>query len=184
MIIAAYGFLKAGWSLANDLIVRVFGIATYRPVPNLGTPEACAAYLLKNCEYTGDPGNGAVDLEIPAERLQAAMDRGHEAFKRLPVDCDDYAVWAVKALTLIGADARLFTLRCRINVGDIRNPANWGHHVIAVAMYKGRSVAIDTNGFHELPNALPSTLCSVWSSIYASRGYRYVEAVETANPFA
>lgn len=188
MIVAAYSFLKAGWSLANDLIVRALGLASYRPVPRYPTPEAAAAYLLAHAIYTGDPANGAVDFSIPAERLQDAMERGPDAFKRLHVDCDDFATWAVKALALMGYDARLITLRCRLGIG----PENWGHHVIAVATGQGRTVGIDTNGFRELPDNQPATLCRVWSDLYKAvrlpdgriASYVYVEAVETANPFA
>lgn len=180
MIVAFYTLMKAGWSWLAD---RAAGNVARRPVPRYNSPEAAAGFLMTNCVYTGDPGKGAVDYSINPDRLQAAMESGPEAFKRLHVDCDDYAAWAVAALRLMGADAHLITLRCRLDMSKPWEESNWGHHVIAVAAYKGRFLAIDTNGLRDLPDVQSKTLCDVWSAIYASRRYVYEEAVVSANPF-
>jgi hypothetical protein len=56
MLVALWNFLKAGWSRANDQIMRGAG---RRPIPSFVSPEAVGAYAVARFKYQGDKFNGA-----------------------------------------------------------------------------------------------------------------------------
>lgn len=173
MLVQFYNALKTWWSNLNDAIMRG---APRRPVPFFLSPEAAGGYLFAHARYTGDPGNGVADFFLHPERLQAAMEQGDAAFAGLSVDCDDFASWAFFALRQMRD--------CTPTIYTLRDAGLVGSHVITVYRQGGKCGAIDTSGHRLLPNLDPDTLCRVWSEMYASRGYRYVEAVVTPNPFS
>lgn len=172
MLIPFWNALKSAWSRVNDAIKAPEPRA---PIPSFPTPENAATYLLAHSRYTGDPMGGAADFYLHPNRLQAAMNAGPEAIVRLAVDCDDYATWAHQALLTIPECApQLFTLQ---------DGNGWGHHVVCAYRWRTRCGVIDTNGHRILPDLRPETICSVFTALYASRGYRYVAAVPTPYPF-
>lgn len=172
-IAAIYLAAKSAWSRAWSWLNPS---APRRPVPRFGTPQEVSQYLMDHAVYTGDPGGGAVDFYTPPEVFQAAMEAGKVAAARLSIDCDDYAAYAFAALRQIpGCSPQMYTL---IDAGLV------GSHVICAFYGPGALVgAIDTNGFHTLPDLLPNTLCKAWTAIYAREGYRYIDAVPTPFPF-
>ncbi|MEK9723943.1 MAG: hypothetical protein VW405_10750 [Rhodospirillaceae bacterium] len=177
MLVEFWNVHKALWSLVYWL---TFGTVTpTAPVPTLATPEEVGVYVLR-LGYTGDPLAGVIDFTHAPEVLAGGIEYGTAG--RLAVDCDDVAVLAYACLKRIkGVSPQLVTLR--------DESGRFGHHVICVYHRVGQPYgelqrgAIDTNGWRELPDATPETLCRVWSDLYASRGYRYVDAVHTPFPF-
>lgn len=176
MLVSLWNTLKSGWSRVNDAIMRG---AARRPVPRFVSPEAVAAYLAARCEWTGDPLGGVADFNLHPYRLQAAMEQGREAVKRLHVDCDDYATWAYLALlTVPGCEPRIVTLLDgNVKLND------WGTHVVCAYTLAGRHGVIDPGGLRMLPDLSESTLCRVFTDAFAHRGYRYVSATHTDYPF-
>lgn len=176
MFVELYNTLKTGWSWAND---RFLWGRDRRPVPTFDSPEAASAYLMTHADYTGDGPNGVLDFYLHPERLQAAMEQGHEAVKRLMVDCDDYATWAYAALRQVpGCTPLMYTL---LDAG-----MRFNHCICVYARdtAHGRQYgAIDTNGHRPLANIEPATLCKVWTGLYGSQGANYLSATPTGYPF-
>lgn len=171
--VIAYLDLKRGWSVAND----AFTLGAPRaPVPRFGSPaEAAAYYQQKGNPYTGDPAWGALDFYTDPRRLQAALEAGPDAVKRLFIDCDDVAGWYHAAVRQMpGYTSHLVTLIDERIVGS---------HVICVYQGPGGAGALDTNAHRPLPDLNEATLCGVWSNIYAGNGYRYIGAIATPYPF-
>lgn len=171
-MIALWGIIKSLWSRVNDAMM---GGAARAALPSFTSPDAAAVYLMEHALYTGDPGGGAADFYLHPKRLQAAMNAGPDAVKRLSVDCDDYATWAYQALlTVPECVPQIFTL---LDAGLV------GSHVVCAYRWGLLSGVIDTNGHRYLINIEPDTLCSAFTDVYASRGYRYIAASPTAYPF-
>lgn len=170
----AYLDLKRDWSVANDRFL--LGVPR-APVPQFNGPAAAAAYYQhqKGNPYTGDPIWGVLDFYTDPRRLQAALNAGPDAVRRLFIDCDDVAGWYLAALRQMpGYQAHIMTLIDERIVGS---------HVICVYQGPGGCGALDTNGHRALPNLDEATLCEVWSSIYAGNGYHYIGALATPYPF-
>ena len=177
MLIQAYNLLK---NLFSVIIDGVYGGVPRRPVPVFSGPMAANTYLQINCKYTGDPGKGIIDYSTNPEVLQAAMEAGAKgnkdaAFANMHIDCDDYAAWAYAACHKIPG--------CLGNIYTLLDSGLVGSHVIFVGFYKGGYFAIDTNGYRVLPDNTETTICRVWSTIYAGNGYKYIQAVITPFPF-
>lgn len=168
-IVQAYTAFKNLWSSIFDKVYQV----GRSPLPSFSSPGDAGGYLIRNAKYTGDPGNGVVDFDTRPEVLQFAMEQGlisgrDRAFTGLFIDCDDYASWAYAVCRNIpGCNVQIYTL---VDLGLT------GTHVICVGTWRGLYFAIDTNGYRTLPDLKVTTLCNVWSEIYKSRGYRYIEA--------
>lgn len=172
MFVNLYNALKAWWSAVNNGLKLG---APRAPVSAFATPAEVGAYLMAHAAYTGDPLGGAADFFLHPERLQAAMNEGPEALKRLSIDCDDYATWAYAALSKVpGCEPRIYTL---LDTGLV------GSHVVCAYTWRFRCGVIDTNGHRELPDLSERTLCDVFTAIYRTRGYRYVSATVTPYPF-
>lgn len=170
MIVSLWNNLKAGWSRVNDWLMRYHG---RHPVRSFVSPEAIGSYLLLNAKYKGDLIGGALDNYTHPERFQYAMDTGD--YGSMPIDCDDYAAYAYKALqTIPGCEPQMMTL---LDQGLV------GSHVVCVYRLGNQFGVIDTNGHRTLPSRDAATLCQTFTDIYASRGYRYVSATPTTYPF-
>ena len=173
MIVEFWNLQKMLWSLTHFL---TFGmVQPYAPVPTFASPAAAAAYLGERFVYTGDPLMGVIDFTVNPTRLQAAMEDGPEAVKRLALDCDDVAAWAFVALRQMGATPTIYTLK--------DSSGKFGHHVVTAYVWRGEQGVIDTNGHQVLRDVAPATLCYVFTDTYRRRGYQYTEAVVTACPF-
>jgi hypothetical protein len=174
--VIAYSQGKNAWSFVNNLAAMLTKPESGRAeLRRFDTPEAAATFLAERCRYKGDPAMGLGDHYVDPRRLQFAMDVNTEAvWAQLFVDCDDFALWAKRAIEMIpGHRAELFTL---VDFGP-------GTHVICVGWRPdGRAFAIDTNGMRGLPDARPATLCAIWTDIYRSLGYVYRDAVLTPAP--
>lgn len=160
---------KNGWSWANDWACWWHA---RKAVPHVASPSAAWDYL-KNVPYTGDPFGGVGDFYTHPERIVAEMAAG--TARNMHLDCDDVAVLAhVMTRQIPGCVSRVVTI---VDAGVV------GSHVLCVGTFNGQPWAIDTNGYRHLPDLTETTLCRVWNDIYASRGYRYFMAVDTASPW-
>ncbi|MBP7648430.1 MAG: hypothetical protein KA744_01155 [Phenylobacterium sp.] len=170
MLVALWNFLKAGWSRANDQIMRGAG---RRPIGPFGSPEAVGNYAMARFKYRSDLGNGAFDNYTHPERIQYGMETGD--WGNMPADCDDLALWAYQALkTVPGCSPYIVTLR---DAGVV------GSHVVCAYRQGSTCGVIDTNGHRLLTDLTSATLCRVFTEVYARLGYRYVEAAITPYPF-
>lgn len=170
MLISLYNNLKALWSRANDAIMRGAG---RRAIPHLSSPEDVGAYLMAHGKYKGDKFNGILDNVTHPERFQYAMETGD--WGSMPIDCDDYAVWAYRALMLIP--------ECHPMILTLLDERLVGSHVVC-AYRKGQVCGvIDTNGHRLLDNLAEETVCRVFSEVYKTLGYKYIKAVFTPYPF-
>jgi len=169
MIVNIFNTLKSGWSRVNDWVKRYDG---RRPIPTLDSPETVGLYLILHAKYTGDLLGGAMDNYTHPERFQYAMET---QTWNLPIDCDDYAIWAYQALLRIpGCEPTIVTL---LDQGVV------GSHVVCIYRTSKQCGVIDTNGHRLLTGRDPATICQTFTEIYAARGYRYVSATVTPYPF-
>jgi hypothetical protein len=130
-----------------------------RPIGPFTSPLAVWQYLEARYVYTGDPWDGRIDLVLNPYKLQGMLEKGKEYAKRLPVDCDDVAAWAFKALkTIPGCTAQMFAIYDPY-------PSKWAH-CICVYELNGKFGAIDTNGHRELANLQSATILNEWDRIY------------------
>jgi hypothetical protein len=149
------------WKQGFSAVVDWTFMATLprRPIGPFTTPLAAWQYLEARYTYTGDPWNGRIDLVLNPYKLQGLLEKGKEFAKRLPVDCDDVAAWAFKALqTIPGCKAKMFAI-----YDPFPSPMA---HCICVYELNGKYGAIDTNGHRELPDLSSTSIMGEWSRIY------------------
>lgn len=163
---------KASWSRW----IAQFNGRKLVPLPHFVSHEELALYMANNFVYVPDPAGGALDFYTHPERTQWEIDTRTHAY---PCDCDDYAVYAHKALKAMpGYEPRIETI--------LDGWIKWSH-VVCVFRGQGRSFVIDTNGLNELGAGL--TLSQERAALLTLMGRLYDEAhyfgvIDTPYPFS
>jgi hypothetical protein len=163
-----FGPILDTFKLALSRTVDVFMWLPRTPIPQFRTPLEAWRYLEKNYEYTGDWWDGKFDFNIDPEKFQTALAKGKEYAKKLPIDCDDVALWAFRALLQIPG--------CNPQLKAIYDPLpSPGAHAICTYALNGGYGVIDTNGHHFLPDLSDQTICAKFTELFApnGKGWRY-----------
>lgn len=141
--------------------------------------------------YTGDPVGGAIDFYTNPLRLERALRISKEEVKKLRIDCDDIAIWS--AVTTRKSRVVDFSI-----VVTLVDQGLVGSHVVCIGRYKnGDYFRLDTAGLANIPynefiyNSDPKAfveinqgkICKIWEELYAERGFKYIDAVYTPDPF-
>lgn len=158
LALAVLDLWKQGFSAVVDW--TFMAALPRKPIGPFANPLAAWLYLEARYTYTGDPWDGRIDLVLNPYKLQGALERGKEFAKRLPVDCDDVAAWAYKALlTIPGCKAKMYAI---YDPYPAKNA-----HCICVYELNGKFGAIDTNGHRELSDLSRVTILREWGRIYS-----------------
>lgn len=172
-MIQLWNSLKTTWSRFNDWLMWAQPRA---PLPEFLSVDEFAQYLFARFTYRADPLNGAADFFTHPERFQWAL-LNPDKSSGVARDCDDLATYAFACLKKIhGVSPSIYTL--------YDNSGKFGHHVVCTFTAPGgvRGV-IDTNGLKYLTDTSTRALCRHFTSVYASLGYTFTEAVYTEYPF-